>query len=74
VNLLLAAKAKAGPGAEMETGLDNKSAVAFEKYRIRLRMAAEAWRDYRGSIRARLPFVHSCTLRRCSCRRGPAAR
>jgi hypothetical protein len=37
VNLLAA---KAGPGAETETGLDNKSAVAFEKHRIRLRMAA----------------------------------
>jgi hypothetical protein len=42
--------AKAGPGAEPETGLDNKSAVAFEKHRIRLRMAAGAWRDYHGSI------------------------
>jgi hypothetical protein len=58
VNLLAA---KAGPGAETETGLDNKSAVAFEKHRIRLRMAAGAWRDYRESIHARLPFVHSCT-------------
>jgi hypothetical protein len=26
--------------------LDNKSAAAFEKHRIRLRMAAGAWRDY----------------------------
>jgi hypothetical protein len=32
--------AKAGPGAQTETGLGNKSAVAFEKHRIRLRMAA----------------------------------
>jgi hypothetical protein len=56
VNLLAA---KAGPGAETETGLDNKSAVAFEKHRIRLRMAAGAWRDYHGPIHARLPFVHS---------------
>jgi hypothetical protein len=24
-------------------------------------MAAGAWRDYHGSIHARLPFVHSCT-------------
>jgi hypothetical protein len=57
LNLLAA---KAGPGAETETGLGNKSAVAFEKQRIRLlRMAAGAWRDYRGSIHARLPFVHS---------------
>jgi hypothetical protein len=52
--------AKTGPGAETETGLDNKSAVAFEKHRIRLRMAAGAWRDYHESIHARLlPFVHS---------------
>jgi hypothetical protein len=36
VNLLAA---KAGPGAETETGLDNKFAVAFEESRIRLRMA-----------------------------------
>jgi hypothetical protein len=35
--------------------------VAFEKHRIRLRMAAGAWRDYHESIHARLPFVHSCT-------------
>jgi hypothetical protein len=42
VNLLAA---KTGPGAETETGLDNKFAVAFEKHRIRLRMAAGAWRD-----------------------------
>jgi hypothetical protein len=42
---LLAAKAGPGPGVEMETGLDNKSAVAFEKHRIRLRIAAGAWRD-----------------------------
>jgi hypothetical protein len=34
--------------------------VAFEKHRIRLRMAAGAWRDYHGSIHARLLFVHSC--------------
>jgi hypothetical protein len=52
---------KAGPGAETETGLDNKSAVVFEKHRIRLRMAAGAWRDYHESIHARLPFVHPCT-------------
>jgi hypothetical protein len=60
VNLLAA---KAGPGAETGTGLHNKSAVAFEKHHIRLRMAAGAWRDYHGSIHARLrrPFVHSCT-------------
>jgi hypothetical protein len=71
---LLAAKAKTGPGAETtETGLDNKSAVAFEKHRIRLRMAAGAWRDCPWTAttmnlftiyihaRARLPFVHSCT-------------
>jgi hypothetical protein len=74
--------AKAGPGAETETGLDNKSAVAFEKHRIRLRMAAGAWRDYHGSIHARLPFVHSCTaaaavhedLRRADARHERAAR
>jgi hypothetical protein len=41
--------------------LTTKSAVAFEKHRIRLRMAAGAWRDDHGSIHARLPFVHSCT-------------
>jgi hypothetical protein len=35
--------------------------MAFEKHRIRLRMAAGAWRDYHESIHARLPFVHSCT-------------
>jgi hypothetical protein len=35
--------------------------VAFEKHRIRLRMAAGAWRDYHESIHARLTFVHSCT-------------
>jgi hypothetical protein len=35
--------------------------VAFEKHRIRLRMAAGAWRDYHESIHAHLPFVHSCT-------------
>jgi hypothetical protein len=58
VNLLAA---KTGAGAETETGLDNKSAVAFEKHRIRLRMAAGAWRDYHESIHAHLPFVHSCT-------------
>jgi hypothetical protein len=51
--------AKAGPGTETETGLDNKSAVAFEKHRIRLRMAAGAWRDYHEPIHARLPFAHS---------------
>ena len=79
VNLLAA---KAGPGAETETGLDNKSAVAFEKHRIRLRMAAGAWRDYHESIHARLPFVHSCTadaavqedLRRADERQERAAR
>jgi hypothetical protein len=78
----LLAAAKAGPGAETETGLDNKSAVAFEKHRIRLRMAAGAWRDYRESIHARLPFVHSCTadaavqedLRRADERQERAAR
>jgi hypothetical protein len=59
VNLLAA---KVGPGTEAETGLDNKSAVAFEKHRIRLRMAAGAWRDYHEPILMRLPFfVHSCT-------------
>jgi hypothetical protein len=47
--------AKAGPVAETETSLDNKSAVAFEKHRIRLRMAAGAWRDYHGPIHARHP-------------------
>jgi hypothetical protein len=31
------------------------------KYRIRLRMAAKAWRDIHESIHARLPFVHSYT-------------
>jgi hypothetical protein len=36
--------------------------VAFEKHRIRLRMAAGAWRDYHEPIHARLPFVHSCTV------------
>jgi hypothetical protein len=83
VNLLAA---KTGPGAETETGLDNKSAVAFEKHRIRLRMAARvaagAWRDYHESIHARLPFVHSCTadaavqedLRRADERQERAAR
>ena len=79
VNLLAA---KAGPGAETETGLDNKSAVAFEKHRIRLRMAAGAWRDYHESIHARLPFVHSYTadaavqedLRRADERQERAAR
>jgi hypothetical protein len=39
--------AKAGPGAETETGLDNKPAVAFEKHRIRLRVAGGG-RDYHG--------------------------
>jgi hypothetical protein len=58
--------------------------VAFEKHRIRLRMAAGAWRDYHESIhaRARLPFVHSCTadaavqedLRRADERQERAAR
>jgi hypothetical protein len=38
--------AKAGPGAETETGLDNKSAVAFEKHRTQLRMATGAWYNY----------------------------
>jgi hypothetical protein len=74
--------AKAGPGAQTETGLDNKSAVAFEKHRIRLRMAAGAWRDYHGSIHERLPFAHSCTtdaavqedLRRADERQERAAR
>jgi hypothetical protein len=46
---------KAGPGAETETGLDNKSAVAFEKRRIRLRVVVGAWRNYHGHIHARLP-------------------
>jgi hypothetical protein len=41
------------PEDEKETGLDNKSSVAFEKHRIRLRMAAGAWRV----INTRLPFV-----------------
>ena len=70
------------PEAKTETGLDNKSAVAFEKHRIRLRMAAGAWRDYHESIHARLPFVHSCTadaavqedLRRADERQERAAR
>jgi hypothetical protein len=74
--------AKAGPGAETETGLDTKSAVAVETHRIRLRMAAGAWRDYHGSIHARLPFVRSCTadaavqddLRRADERQERAAR
>jgi hypothetical protein len=35
---------QAGSGAEKETGLINKSAVAFEKHRIRLWMAARTWR------------------------------
>jgi hypothetical protein len=56
--------------------------VAFEKHRIRLRMAAGAWRDYHESIHARLPFVHSCTadaavqedLRRADERQERAAR
>ena len=73
MNLLAA---KVGPGTEAETGLDNKSAVAFEKHRIRLRMAAGgAWRDYHESIHARLPFVHSCTADAAVQEdRGPAAR
>jgi hypothetical protein len=56
--------------------------VAFEKHRIRLWMAAGAWRDYHESIHARLPFVHSCTadaavqedLRRADERQERAAR
>jgi hypothetical protein len=44
--------AKAGPGAETETALDNKSAVAFEKHRIRLRMAG-------GGGMARIPRIYS---------------
>jgi hypothetical protein len=80
VNLLAA---KAGPGAEMETGLDSKSAVAFEKHRIRRGWRwGHAWRDYHESILARLPFVHSCTadaavqedLRRADERQERAAR
>ena len=51
MNLLAA---KAGPGAETETGLDNKSAVAFEKHRIRLRMAAG-----HGAITTNL-FTRAC--------------
>jgi hypothetical protein len=43
--------AKAGLGAETETGLDNKSAVAFEKHRIRLRMAAGAWAQTLQALR-----------------------
>jgi hypothetical protein len=54
--------AKAGPVAETGTGLDNKSVAAFEKHRIRLRMAAGAWHDHHESaIHARPPFSHSCT-------------
>jgi hypothetical protein len=47
--------AKAGPGAETETSFDNKSAVAFEKHRIRLRMAARG----HGAITADL-FTRAC--------------
>jgi hypothetical protein len=51
--------ARVGPEAEAETGLDSKSAAAYERHRIRLRMAVGAWRDYHEPIHARLPFVHS---------------
>jgi hypothetical protein len=47
---------------------------AFEKHRIRLRMAAGAWRDYHEPIHARLPFVHSCTADAAAQARGSAAR
>jgi hypothetical protein len=53
--------ARAGPEAEAETGLDSKPAAAYERHRIRLRMPAEAWRDYHGSTHTRLFFVHSST-------------
>ncbi len=75
-------RAKAEPCPQTGAVLDNKSAVAFEKHRIRLRMAAGAWRDYHESIHARLPFVRSCTadaavqedLRRADERQERAAR
>jgi hypothetical protein len=65
--------AKTGPGAETETCLDNKSAVAFEKHRIRLRMATGAWRDYHESIHAFRYLsvcageVHTCPFVNCRC-------
>jgi hypothetical protein len=63
-------------------GLGSKSGGGLEKYRIRLRFAAGAWRNYRESIRTRLPFVHPCTadaaaqeeLRRADERQERAAR
>jgi hypothetical protein len=78
----LLATAKAEPGAETETGLDNKSAVAFEKHRIRLRMAAGAWHGmaWHGAsttnlftFHARLPYVRPLLYRQRSCPRGCAA-
>jgi hypothetical protein len=56
--------AGAGPGNQRSgdggrAGLDSKPAAAYERHRIRLRMAAGAWRDYHGSIHAPLPFVHA---------------
>jgi hypothetical protein len=74
--------ARAGPEAEAETGPDSNPVAAYERHRIRLRMAAGAWRDYHESIHARLPFIHSSTdnaatqmeLRRSDERQEHAAR
>jgi hypothetical protein len=53
--------ARAGPEAEAEAGLDSKSAAAYERHHIRLRVVTGACRDDHGSIRARLLFIHSST-------------
>jgi hypothetical protein len=56
MNLLAA---KAGPGAETEeeTGLDNKSAVAFEKHRMH--RSGCGWRREHGAITTNL-FTRAC--------------
>jgi hypothetical protein len=77
-SLLSLVATKAGPGAprrSLALALDNKSTVDFEKHRIRLQMAAGAWRDYQlPRIYSRVLALHPLLHRRRSCPGGPAAR
>ena len=50
--------ARAAPDTAAQHGWTEKEATAYERYRIRQRLATGAWREFHENKTARLPFVN----------------